>query len=217
MIKLQKRLVPAAVAEAIAERAARYAGFRQAGAEIPEGLAGAYKAPEVKALLREETFEKCAYCESKVLHIDFGDVEHIKPKDTFHELRYSYENLTLACGVCNNKKRNFYSEETPLLNPYIDDPKDHLMAIGPMVLRTPGSDRGLVTQKILDLNRPSLVERRTERLEAIASMADQLAKTKSAAVREVLLGAMSDECSAKNEFSFVVSEYANRVVAQLSA
>lgn len=217
MIKLQKRPVPAAVAEAIAERAARYAGFREAGAEIPEGLASAYKAPEVKALLREETFEKCAYCESKVLHIDFGDVEHIKPKDTFHELRYSYENLTLACGVCNNKKRNFYSEETPLLNPYIDDPKDHLMAIGPMVLRTPGSDRGLVTQKILDLNRPSLVERRTERLEAIASMADQLAKTKSAAVRAVLLGAMSDECSAKNEFSFVVSEYANKVVAQLSA
>lgn len=217
MIKLQKRAVPAAVAEAIAERTARYAALRDAGAVVPEALAGAYKAPEVKALLKEETSEKCAYCESKILHIDFGDVEHIKPKDIFHELRFSYENLTLACGMCNNKKRNFYSEETPLLNPYIDEPADHLMAIGPMVLRTPGSSRGLVTQKTLDLNRPSLVERRTERLEAIASMADQLAATKSPAVREVLLGAISDECSAKNEFSFVVSEYASKVVASLGA
>lgn len=215
MIKLNKLPLPAAVASAIAERTARYAKLRDAGAEIPESLASAYKAPEVKALLKEETFEKCAYCESKILHIDFGDVEHIKPKDAFHELRYHYGNLTLACGVCNSRKGNFYSEETPLLDPYVDEPKDHLMAIGPMVLRTPGSDRGFVTQKILELNRPALVERRAERLEAIASMADQLAKTKSPAVREVLVGAINEECSAENEFSFVVSEYANKVFAQL--
>ncbi len=217
MIKLHKLPLPGAVAEAIADRAARYAALREAGAEIPLALASAYKSPEIKELLKEETSEKCAYCESKILHIDFGDVEHIKPKETFHELRYSYDNLTLACGVCNNKKRNFYNEETPLLNPYIDEPKDHLMAVGPMVLRMPGSDRGLITQKTLDLNRPSLVERRTERLEAIATMADQLANTKSTAIRAVLLCAIREECSAENEYSFVVSEYTNKVVAQLSA
>jgi len=214
MIRLYKKAVPEEVATAIADRAARYAETRASGRPIPEALASAYKAPEVKRLLREETADKCAYCESKILHIDYGDVEHIKPKDVFHELRYSYDNLTLACGVCNTRKGNYYNEEQPLLNPYVDVPDEHLLAVGPMVLRVPGSDRGLVTQKRLDLNRPALVERRSERLEAIATMADQLARTKLPAIREVLLDAIRQECDDENEYAFVARGYVSSVIGE---
>ena len=39
-----------------------------------------YRHPDIKAALVAETNGKCAYCESKVLHIHHGDVEHIYPK-----------------------------------------------------------------------------------------------------------------------------------------
>ena len=29
----------------------------------------------------DETHGKCAYCESKIKHIDYGDIEHILPKN----------------------------------------------------------------------------------------------------------------------------------------
>jgi len=146
MIKLSKLTVPTEIEEKIKQRQQRYNELDASGEQIPDSLASAYRAPEVKELLRHETAEKCAYCESEVLHVDYGDVEHLLPKSKFPHLRYSYENLTFACSVCNIKKGDFFDAETPLLNPYEDKPEDHLMPFGPSVLPTPASDRGLITQ-----------------------------------------------------------------------
>ena len=159
-----------------------------------------------------ETAEKCAYCESKVLHVDYGDVEHLLPKSRFPHLRYSYENLTFACSVCNIKKGDFFDAETPLLNPYEDKPEDHLMPFGPAVLPTPASDRGLITQKRLALNRPELVERRTERLESIATLIGQIARTKNPAIRRVLLDDLMEECEPSEEYAFVVRAYIKEIL-----
>lgn len=41
---------------------------------------GRYNTPEIKSAIRAETLNKCAYCESKISHIDHGDIEHIIPK-----------------------------------------------------------------------------------------------------------------------------------------
>lgn len=214
MIKLNKLALPNEIAEKIRGRTEKFAQLSDAGQLIPESLASAYKSPEIKELLRRETADKCAYCESKVPHIDYGDVEHLLPKSVFPELRYNFENLTYACGVCNTKKGNFYCAETPLLNPYEDFPEEHLMPVGPMVLRIPISDRGLVTQKKLDLNRSELVERRQERLEAIASIVDQIARTKNPAIRTVLLDQVAQECDADKEYCFVVRAYVASVLEQ---
>jgi len=216
MIRLNKLELPDDVAEKINERSVRYANLLAAGEPIPEALASAYKAPEVKELLRRETADKCAYCESKVPHIDYGDVEHILPKSSFPELRFSYGNLTYACGVCNTKKGNFFDQETPLLNPYEDFPEDHLMPVGPMVLRVPASDRGLITEKKLDLNRSELVERRQERLEATATLVDQIARTRNPAIRDVLRQQVEKECAADKEYSLVVRAYVASVEDQIS-
>lgn len=215
MIKLNKLALSNAISEKIQARIERYSALLDAGESIPESLASAYKDPEIKELLRCETADKCAYCESKVPHIDYGDVEHLLPKSVFPALRYNYENLTYACGVCNTKKGNFFSADTPLLNPYEDFPEEHLMPAGPMVLRSPTSDRGLITQKRLDLNRSELVERRHERLEAIASIVDQVARTKNPTIRTVLLDQLAQECEADKEYCFVVRAYVASVKAQL--
>jgi uncharacterized protein (TIGR02646 family) len=86
-----------------------------------------YAAPTVKDALRKAQHEKCAFCESKFSHVNYGDVEHLRPKRGYkqssrHRLRYpgyywlAYEwsNLFYSCQLCNQRfKRNLF----PLRNP----------------------------------------------------------------------------------------------------
>lgn len=94
-----------------------------------ETIAQRYNNKTIKDTLEKETFGKCAYCESKIKHIEFGDIEHILPKrkDARPDLYVEWSNLTLACEVCNRvNKRDYYNPNAPLVNPYEDDPKDFL-------------------------------------------------------------------------------------------
>ncbi len=207
MIKLSKLNLPPELAAKITDRTQRYQDLVAAGEPVPDSLSSAYKAAEVKVLLRTETADKCAYCESKIPHVDYGDVEHLLPKSVFPHLRYTYGNLTYACGVCNTRKGDFYSAETPLLNPYEDHPGEHLIPIGPMVMRSPASDRGLLTEKKLALNRTELVERRMERLEAVATLVDQVARTENPVIRSVLVEQIEKECRDDKEYAFVVRAF----------
>lgn len=207
MIRLHKNPLPDHVAKKISDRTDRYLKLLKDGAAVPDTLESAYRDSEIKELLRAETADKCAYCESKVTHVDYGDVEHIIPKSVRPDLRFAYENLTFACGICNTKKSDYHSDTCPLLNPFVDDPNEHLIAVGPMVLRMANSDRGMVTEKRLDLNRAKLLERRKERIEGIAALIDQVARTQSDEIRSVLLEQIKDECSDEREFAFVIRSY----------
>jgi hypothetical protein len=86
-----------------------------------------YAARSVKNALIASHHGKCFACESKVVAVDHGDVEHFRPKGGYQQsstdpisqlgyywLAYDWENLLLCCGVCNQKhKRNLF----PLANP----------------------------------------------------------------------------------------------------
>lgn len=207
MIQLTKIAIPQALENLIKQRTQRYLHLVAAGEVVPDSLASSYSTPEIKMLLKTETSHKCAYCESKITHVYFGDVEHIIPKSVSPELRYSYANLTFACAVCNNKKGAYNDLLNQLLNPFTDQLDQHIRAVGPMVIRKPQSDRGLITQKLLDLNRLSLIERRTERLESISSLLDQIERTNNNAVKMVLEEQIRQECANDKEFSFVVREF----------
>lgn len=207
MISLTKHPVPDAVAQRLERRARQYADLVAGGAPIPETVANGYNHPDIKDLLRKETFDKCAYCESKVSHSYHGDIEHIISKHHRPELRYDFQNLTYSCAICNNRKRDYHDDQVPLLNPYEDSPDDHLAAFGPMVMRRPTSDRGLVTQRRLDLNRAELIERRKERLEQVATLLDQRARTTAQAICAVLDEQIWQECESDKEFAFVVRGY----------
>lgn len=137
---------------------------------------GRYNHPEIKAGVVAETNGKCAYCESKVLHIDFGDIEHILPKKERPDLWFDWNNLTLACSVCNNFKRAYFDEDLPLLDPYLDDPEQRLLFFGPFARPLPGDDNARMTEAVLALNRPKLVERRTERLDNLLALATLIEK-----------------------------------------
>jgi len=88
---------------------------------------GLYAHPSVKSALLQAQNDKCAFCESKISHISYGDVEHFRPKagwrqtrnDSLHRpgyywLAYEWANLFLACEICNQQfKKNFFPLKVP--------------------------------------------------------------------------------------------------------
>lgn len=81
-----------------------------------------YAAKSVKNALTKAQHEKCCFCESKVTHIAYGDVEHFRPKAGFRQtqddslgrpgyywLAYNWENLFFSCQLCNQRfKKNLF-------------------------------------------------------------------------------------------------------------
>jgi len=70
----------------------------------------------VKQALLTLQHGKCAFCEAKITHIAFGDVEHYRPKGGFRQRRkgalklpgyywlaYDWHNLLVSCAVCNQR------------------------------------------------------------------------------------------------------------------
>jgi hypothetical protein len=112
---------------------------------------------DIYGALKQHLFDlsdgRCAYCEAKVQHVDYGDVEHYRPKkgvteDPAHPgyywLAYEPANLLPSCGLCNKApgKLNQFpvvvgtrvadhtarleGERPLLINPYQEDPLRHL-------------------------------------------------------------------------------------------
>jgi len=82
----------------------------------------------VKAALRKVQDDKCCFCESKVTHISYGDVEHFRPKagvrqrqgvplerPGYYWLAYKWSNLFFSCQLCNQRyKENLFPLKKPL-------------------------------------------------------------------------------------------------------
>lgn len=86
-----------------------------------------YGHESVKDALIISQHDKCCFCESKVTHISYGDVEHFRPKggvkqvDTdpmeypgYYWLAYTWSNLFFSCQICNQRfKGNLFPLENP--------------------------------------------------------------------------------------------------------
>lgn len=162
-----------------------------------------YKNAENKHALMLASHGKCMYCESQVSHVYFGDVEHIRPKATgkYPHLEFEWTNLGYCCARCNNAKKDKFDEACPLIDPYSEDPVEHLIAFGTTLRHRAGSERGALTIITTDLNRPELVERRAIRLKELQHAIDACYRTSNAAVRAALLTALADEGAIDKEFS----------------
>ena len=123
---------------------------------------GKYRNPSVKSALIAMFHGKCAYCESSILHIDYGDIEHFRPKGlaAYRKLIFNWDNLLLSCGVCNGsgyKGDRFPGKAKggPIINPCQEDPSDHLEFIYDAVARVATvvckTKRGRVTKDLLGL------------------------------------------------------------------
>ena len=123
---------------------------------------------DIRDALTGETSGRCAYCDGPILAITFGDIEHIIPRAVDPSLVVAWANLTLACQKCNSAKSDKYDVELPFINPYVDQPADHLVFFGPIVRGS--SHRGDHTVEELDLNSLPKMEARQNQVDAVEAL-----------------------------------------------
>jgi 5-methylcytosine-specific restriction endonuclease McrA len=198
LIKLVKRPQPEVLVENKERWTDEYAAYKR-GEGVPKAAARRYADRTVQEALKLETARKCAYCESRIEHIDYPHVEHILPKAKRPDLVCDWPNLTLACTKCNLAKDDYYEPDCELVNPYRDEIGDHLIFAGAHVYHR-SNDRGLVTIDQIDLNRSELVARRKEAIEAYTRIRDLIAKSPPGPVREVLEAQREDLLMGETEY-----------------
>lgn len=173
----------------------------------PQALVnGDYKHPKNKEALKNASHDKCMYCESKISHIDFAHVEHLKPKaaDKFPHLEFDWDNHGYACQKCNNAKSDKFFDGCEFIDPYSENPEDHLIAFGTMLFSKQGSERGEITILEIELNRAELVEKRAIKISYIQKTIDSCFRSKSAHLRGLVLNALREDAKNDKEYSFFV-------------
>lgn len=173
MIKLTKEPKPKILLENAEAWTAILLSKLAAGVEPTPAERTRYRRKEIKSVLEIETSGKCAYCESKLKHIHHGDVEHIYPKSLDPSKQLHWENLTLACEICNQNKSNRDPHLEFIIDPYLKNPEQHIFFVGSMAFPL-GTAEGVSSIALLELNRPALVVMRNEAVQRIMGLYDTL-------------------------------------------
>jgi len=205
MIKLTKLPPPKVLVDNAAAWTQTLLDKIASGVEPTQAEKTRYRNRDIKAALEAETAGKCAYCESKLKHIHHGDVEHIYPKSLDPSKQFQWDNLTLACEICNQNKSNRDPNLENIIDPYVKRPEEHICFYGPMAFSL-GTAEGVSSIHLLDLNRAALVEMRGETIKRIMGIFDTLFRhdLPLAAKRAILEDLEHNESGASAQFSAVV-------------
>lgn len=207
MIKLFKQPKPQILLKNDEKWTKEYCKCLSKGEKPSSEIANRYNNIEIKSTLEKETNGKCAYCESKIKHVSYGDIEHILPKnaEARPDLYVEWTNLTLACEQCNRSgKRTYYDPNKPLINPYEDNPNEHFQVLGPMICYQSGDERAFITENKLKLNRPELIMRRSERIYSVEQLLFSWQRSPEGTIKDILADQLRQECMPDKEFSCVV-------------
>ena len=146
-----------------------------------------YNHLEVKESLKEMFKKKCAFCESHITHIDYGQIEHFKPKSKFPDDCFNWNNFLLCCSVCNGKSNKgdkfpLLADGGPFINPVDENPDEFFDfsfdEVTQQFLVIPKHTRSITMLEIIKLNRDDLAEFRTKELFKIIEMLSQIIDNK---------------------------------------
>ncbi|MGO4569605.1 HNH endonuclease [Rhizobium sp. 2YAF20] len=152
------------------------------------------------------------YCESKLRHITHGDIEHIAPNSKVPTKAYAWENLTLACDVCNENKGDHFSTDPEkshdnLIDPYADEPADRFLFLREAIAARPDSFRAKATDAVIKLSRIDLLERRRERMAFIDGLVSAYCQA-PAQFKELLWDDLvSNHLTSANEYAATSQAY----------
>jgi uncharacterized protein (TIGR02646 family) len=152
-----------------------------------------YRKADVRDSLRDAFHGKCAYCESNTDVATWGHIEHYRPRNTYPERAFDWDNLLWSCPRCNSDcKQDRFPEAPdggPPLDPCADEPSDHLVfdydPIAHLANVYGKSTRGITTVDLLQLNRKELLAHRSQMVWRIAVLAE-VAKQGNAKARCLL-------------------------------
>lgn len=174
----------------------------------PQALEGGnYNHPDNKAALKTASNNKCMYCESDVLTVDHGEIEHFRPKSIYENLTYDWENLGFVCHRCNHAKLAKFDEETPYIDPYSEDPQNHIVFCGFEAKPLRQCERGELTILDLKLNRPDLRENRIEKLKEIDAFIAAWKNKTNTTLKQRALTQLIQLAQPGNEYSSMVKSY----------
>ena len=205
MIKIQKQQCPNILIENKEQWTEELLDYVRDDSKPPDSIVLRYKNPEIKQAVKEDSFEKCIYCESKVTPTYYGEIEHLKPKKKYPELTFEWSNLGFVCAQCNNKKRDKYDEELPFINPYQENPSEFIIALGAFIYHKSNNRRGEITEKNLELNRSALIEARMERIDSIRNLIDRYNSEENSSLKEALLNEIQTETAKDKPYSMCTS------------
>lgn len=153
-----------------------------------------YRQLDIKTSLKNMFEGKCAYCESHLAHVSYGHIEHFKPKSSYPQDCFNWNNLLLGCEICNGtqyKSTHFplANENGPIVDPTSDDPNnffdfeyDPITGLANVLGK---NDRGIKTESLLGLNRPDLIKHRSRIVRRIAFVAIKASKGDNEAIIEM--------------------------------
>ncbi|MCI7782046.1 MAG: HNH endonuclease [Parabacteroides sp.] len=105
----------------------------------------------LKEALLNMSNQKCAYCEGRLdLKSDYMEVEHFRDKKDYPNDVLIWENLLPSCKHCNGHKNSHDVISEPIINPFVDFPKEHIFLKS--YLYKPKDELGQSTIDVLDLN-----------------------------------------------------------------
>ncbi|WP_373557499.1 HNH endonuclease [Rhodococcus sp. ACPA4] len=165
---------------------------------------------ELRDALKSECWNKCMYCEVDPDDGSYPAVEHIKPKESFPDLVLQWENLGWCCTRCNTNKGSYWKDhkDLKLLNPYEDDPADHIKHSGPVIVPSLGSERGKNTIRKLKLNRGSLITSKARRIQDLDDRIQLWNREDDPDKKSVLEDDVLDCLSQESEFCAMLRAFA---------
>jgi uncharacterized protein (TIGR02646 family) len=165
----------------------------------------------IKKPLLRSSHGKCAYCECPLTsESNYMEVEHFEDKKHNADKVVIWENLLPSCKKCNGSKGTHNVIDEPIINPYVDNPKDHLSM---RLYRFRGkTQKGNYTIEVTNLNHSSrLVMSRFDIGEKIDELIDtawdryhtflQRKDTRSRNRLIKIVEGLLDECQPESDYS----------------
>lgn len=182
-----------------------------------------YNDKEIKATLVAMFQGKCAYCESHIAVVTYGEIEHFRPKSKYPELTFAWNNLLLACDRCNDAghKGNRFpldGEGNPLLldptdpdtepQAHLDFVWDHKAGLASIYGK---DDRGRTVEEIFDLNgkrdRQALMQHRSLTVKKLWLLLKFAQTTTQAHSQEEAWNLLREACQSRAEYSAFARRY----------
>ena len=201
MIRIQKGPKPDILQRKETEWRDKILAKLQAGQPLTKTDKSRYSHRDIKLALVHETSGKCCYCESKIRHITYGDIEHISPKSENPELWVEWLNLTLACDICNTNKGTLNVNAANFVDPYLIDPERKFWFAGPMIVPMPGDTGAMISEQRLQLNRTELVDRRIVKFKALTKHLHLIARAGDDELKRLLIEDLEREAEDDQEYA----------------
>lgn len=122
--------------------------------------------------LSAESQNRCVYCEQQIGITSYAQVENFFPKVIYPELAFEWNNLFIACPICNLSKNAFDPQvdgELIILHPALDNMKDQFMKneLGHLIGT---SEKAKRTIDLFNLNREALVLERINKSKLLSKL-----------------------------------------------